>query len=131
MVLAAKVETLKQEPGGNQFRVGRNKVVPNITGEFHRGAPVGVYLQVYNAGIDMTTLRPAVDVEYVLLKDGRELRKDVEDWVGMSEVEKRLTLVHLFETADLVPAEYEVQIRIRDQVLGQTMSPSVKFTVVP
>ncbi|HEV7396324.1 MAG TPA: GWxTD domain-containing protein [Pyrinomonadaceae bacterium] len=131
LVLAAKLESLKDEPGSNQFRVGRNKVVPNITGEFHRGAPVGVYLQVYNFAIDMTTLRPAVDVEYVLLKDGRELRKEAENWVGMSEVEKRLTLAHLFESADLIPGEYELQIRIRDHALGQTMSPSAKFTVVP
>ena len=131
IVLAAKLESLKDEIGGHQFTIGRNKVVPNISGVYRRGAPVGVYLQVYNAGIDQTTLRPSVDVEYLLLKDGKEISKQTEDWVGMSETGARLTLARLIDSAGLTPGEYEIQIRIRDHVTGQTLSPSTKFTVVP
>ena len=43
---------------------------------------MGVYLQIYNAGIDQTTLRPSVEVEYALIKDGKELGKQAEDWRG-------------------------------------------------
>ena len=57
-------------------------MIPNVAGIYHRGQPVGVYLQVYNAGIDQTTLRPSVDVEYVLTKDGKEVGKQAEDWRG-------------------------------------------------
>lgn len=130
IVLAAKLESLGDQAGGNQFTIDRNRVVPNISGVFHRGAPVGVYMQVYNAGIDQTTLRPSVDVEYALLKDGKELRKQAEDWVGMSEVGARLTLARLFETSDLAPGQYEVQIRITDHVTGQTLAPSTQFSVI-
>src|SRR6185312_7372344 len=130
IVLATKIESLKDQVGGNQFTIGRNKVVPNISAVFHRGAPVGVYMQVYNAGIDQTTLRPSVDVDYALMKDGKELRRQVEDWVGMSEAGARLTLARLFDTSDLKPGQYEIQIRIRDHVTGQTMSPSTQFTVI-
>jgi GWxTD domain-containing protein len=131
IVLAAKLESLKDRVPDNQFTIGLTKVVPNISGEFHRGAPVGVYLQVYNAGIDQTTLRPAADVEYAVLKDGKEISKRVEDWTGMSEAGQRLTLARLIDTRGLTPGAYEVQIRIRDHVTGQTLSPSAKFTVVP
>jgi GWxTD domain-containing protein len=130
VVLAAKLESLGEQVGGSQFTIGRNKVVPNSSGVFHRGAPVGIYLQVYNAAIDQTTLRPSVDVEYALLRDGKELRKQSEDWVGMSEVGARLTLARLFETSTLVPGEYELQIRIHDHVTGQTLTPETRFTVV-
>lgn len=130
VVLAAKLESLADQVGANQFTIGRNKVVPNISGVFHRGAPVGIYLQVYNAGIDQTTLRPSVDVEYALLRDGKELRKQSEDWIGMSEVGARLTLARLFETSDLIPGQYEIQIRIHDHVTGQTLTPEARFTVV-
>jgi GWxTD domain-containing protein len=131
IVLAAKLESLKDQVGGNQFSIGLTKVVPNVTATYKRGAPVGVYLQVYNAGIDQTTLRPAVDVDYLLLKDGKEVSKQVEDWTGLSDAGQRLTLARLLDTRDLTAGEYEIQIRIRDHVTGQTLSPAAKFTVIP
>jgi GWxTD domain-containing protein len=130
IVLAAKLESTRDRPGVNQFTIGRTKVVPNISGIYHRGAPLGVYLQVYNAAIDQTTLRPSVDVVYVLLKDGQELSKQSEDWVGMSEAGQRLTLARLLETSSLVPGQYNLEIRIRDHVTGQTLTPTTRFTVV-
>lgn len=131
LVLAAKLESLKDRIPDNQFTIGLTKVVPNISGAYHRGAPVGVYMQVYNAGIDQTTLRPAANVEYLVLKDGKEISKQTEDWTGMSEAGQRLTLARLIDTRGLAPGSYEVQIRIRDHVTGQTLSPSTKFTVLP
>ena len=103
--------------------------MPNISGVYHRGEPVGLYLQVYNSGIDQTTLRPAVDVEYALLKDGKELGKQGEDWRGMGNTTERLILTRLIDTHALATGEYEIQIRIRDRVTGQTLLPSAKFRV--
>ena len=108
---------------------GQTKVVPQ---RFRTtlGPAVGVYLQVYNAGIDQTTLRPSVDVEYALSRDGKELGKQVEDWRGMSDSGQRLTLARLIDSSGLTAGEYELTIRIRDRVSGQTLSPSAKFTVI-
>jgi hypothetical protein len=72
LVLAAKLERLGDRPAVGQFVIGQQKVIPNVARIYHRGQPVGVYLQVYNAGIDQTTLRPSIDVDYVLSKDGKE-----------------------------------------------------------
>jgi GWxTD domain-containing protein len=131
LILAAKLQSLVDQPAVGQFVIGQTKVIPNVSGTYHRGQPVGVYMQVYNAGIDQTTLRPSVDVEYALLKDGKELGKHVEDWKGMSDSGQRLTLARLIDSSPLTPGEYELAIRIRDRVSGQTLSPSSKFTVVP
>jgi GWxTD domain-containing protein len=131
LILAAKLQSLVDQPAVGQFVIGQTKVIPNVSGNYHRGQPVGVYMQVYNAGIDQTTLRPSVDVEYALLKDGKELGKQVEDWRGMSDSGQRLTLARLIDSSPLTPGEYELAIRIRDRVSGQTLSPSSKFTVVP
>ncbi|MEP6741610.1 MAG: hypothetical protein ABJB61_03855, partial [bacterium] len=91
---------------------------------------LGVYMQIYNAGIDQTTLRPAVDVEYVLMKDGKEVGKQPEDWQGMSDAGQRLTLARLIDSQRLTPGDYELTIRIRDRVSGQALSPSAKFTII-
>src|SRR6266850_4157188 len=101
LVLAAKLESLIDQPAVGQFVIGQTKVIPNVSGIYQRGQPVGVYLQIYNAGIDQTTLRPAVDVEYALLKDGKEVGKQAEDWRGMSDSGQRLTLARLIDTRAL------------------------------
>ncbi|HVF49809.1 MAG TPA: GWxTD domain-containing protein [Pyrinomonadaceae bacterium] len=130
LVLAAKLQSLGDRPPTEMFSIGNNKVVPNVSGVYRRGEPVGVYLQVYNAGVDQTTLRPSVDVEYALMKDGKELGKQVEDWRGMSDSGQRLTLARLIPTQALANGNYEFVIRIRDRVTGQSLAPTAKFTVV-
>ena len=130
MILAAKLESLLDQPAVGQFVIGTTKVIPNVSGVYHKGQPVGVYLQVYNAGIDQTTLRPSVDVEYALMKDGKEVGKQAEDWRGMSDAGQRLTLARLIDTRNLAVGEYEIAIRIRDRVSGQALSPSQKFSVI-
>ena len=130
LVLASKLESLVDQPAVGQFVIGQAKVIPNVSGIYHRGQPVGVYMQIYNAGIDQTTLRPSVDVDYTLLKGGKEVGKQTEDWRGMGNSGQRLTLARLIDTRALVPGDYEIQIRIRDHVTGQQLSPSGKFSVV-
>ena len=131
IVLAARLEKAESGAPAGQFLIGTNKVIPNISRVFRRNDPVGVYLQVYNAAIDQTTLRPAADAEYVLLKDGKELSKQVEEWRQINDAGQRLTLTRLIDSRSLTPGEYEIQIRIRDHVTGQTISPSATFTIAP
>jgi GWxTD domain-containing protein len=131
LVLATKLESLVDQPAVGQFVIGQTKVIPNVSGVYRRGQPIGVYMQVYNAGIDQTSLRPAVDAEYVLTKDGKEIGKQIEDWRGLSDSGQRLTLARLIDTRGLVPGDYELAIRLRDRVSGQSLVPSAKFSVVP
>ncbi len=131
LVLAVKLEGLGDQPAVGMFTIGNAKVIPNVSGTFHRGSPVGVYMQIYNAGIDQTTLRPAVDVEYALMKDGKELGKQLEDWRGNSDAGQRLTLSKLIDSRGLTPGDYNVEVRVRDHVSGQSLLQSAKFTILP
>ena len=90
-------------------------------------------MQIYNAGIDQTTLRPSVDVEYALLKDGKEVGKQMEDWRGNSDAGQRLTLARLIDSRQLAPGDYAMEVRVRDRVSGQSLVQKDygKFTVVP
>ena len=131
IVLAAKLESMEGLPAAGPFVIGTTKVIPNLSGIYSRSQPVGVYLQVYNAAIDQTTLKPAVDVEYVLMKDGKELGKQLEDWREVNDAGQRLTLTRLINTNSLSPGDYQIQIRIHDQITGQALSPQAKFTIAP
>ncbi|HEY0323333.1 MAG TPA: GWxTD domain-containing protein [Pyrinomonadaceae bacterium] len=130
LVLAARMQSLSNQPAVGQFVIGNVKVIPNVSGTYKRGQDVGIYMQIYNAGIDQTTLRPSVDVEYVLMKGGKEIGKQTEDWSGLSDSGQRLTLARLMQTSGLAVGEYEIAVRVRDRVSGQTLSPTAKFTVV-
>ncbi len=128
LVLAVKLQTLKDQLPG-MFAIGPHKVLPNVAGVYKQGQDVGIYMQIYNAGIDQTTLRPSVDVEYVLNKDGKEVLRQPEDWRGISDPGQRLTLARLLPGTALQAGEYEVTIRVRDRVSGQSLAPSAKFSV--
>ncbi len=130
LILASVLQKVTDETASRQFMIGDQKVIPNISGTFHRGSPVGVYMQIYNAGIDQTTLRPAIDVEYALMKDGKELSKQVEDWRGSSTAGERLTLSRLIDSRGLTPGEYAVEVRALDRVSGQSLVQTAKFTIV-
>ena len=131
ILLAAKLEKMEAGAPVGQFTIGTTKVIPSLSRVFRRNDPVGVYLQVYNAAIDQTTLRPAADAEYVLLKDGKELNKQIEDWRQIDDAGQRLTLTRLIDSRSLAPGEYEIQVRIRDHVSGQTITRSANFTIAP
>ena len=94
-----------------------------------QGQEVGVYLQVYNSGIDQTTLRPAVDVDYVLMKDGKEVHRQPEDWSGLSDSGQRLTLARLLPTDRLPIGDYEVRVIITDKVGGNTIENKSRFSL--
>src|SRR5437763_1286433 len=130
LVIANKLEALGDQPAVGMFTIGNVKVIPNVSGTFHRGAPIGVYMQIYNAGIDQTTLRPSVDVEYALIKDGKERGKQAEDWRGNGDAGQRLTLTRLIDSRQLVPGDYTLEVRVRDHVSGQSLKQDAKFSVL-
>src|SRR2546425_7954785 len=131
LVLAAKLEGLGEQPAVGMFTIGNVKVIPNVSGTYHKGTPVCIYMQIYNAGIDQTTLRPSVDVEYALMKDGKEIFKAPEDWRGNSDAGQRLTLARLLDSRSLNPGDYSIEVRVRDRVSGQSLVQTAKFTVLP
>lgn len=129
MVLTSRLRATTDRDIGGMFVIGGAKVIPNLAGIYRQGEEIGVYMQVYNAGIDQTTLRPAVDVEYILLKDGKELMKQAEDWSGLSDSGQRLTLARLLPSALMPPGEYEVKIVVKDRVTTQVIENKSKFVI--
>ncbi|MDM7923818.1 MAG: GWxTD domain-containing protein [Pyrinomonadaceae bacterium] len=130
LVLASTLRNTTEKDIGGMFVIGGAKVVPNLEGTYKRGQDVGVYMQVHNAGVDQTTLRPAVDVEYIITKGGKTVVRQAEDWSGLSDSGQRLTLARLLPTLALDTGEYEISILTKDRVGGQVVENKGKFTIV-
>ncbi len=129
LILASTLRSTTESDIGGSFIIGSAKVIPNLSGIYKRGQDVGIYMQVYNAGIDQTTLRPAVDVNYVLLKGGKEILNQPETWEGLSDSGQRLTLARMIPTAAMQTGDYEIKVKIKDRVSGQMKEGAAKFTV--
>ncbi len=129
LVLTSKLRTTNERDIGQQFVIGNAKVVPNLSGTYRQGQEAGIYLQVYNAGIDQTTLRPAVDVDYILTRGGKEVLRQKEDWSGLSDSGQRLTLARLLPTAAMPVGDYEIKVQVKDRVGGQLIENKGKFTI--
>jgi hypothetical protein len=132
MILTSKLRSTTERDIGQMFVIGNAKVIPNLSGTYKAGQEVGIYLQVYNAGVDQTTLRPAVDVNYVLTKGGKEILQQAEDWSGLSDSGQRLTLARLLPTTLMPAGDYEIKVIIKDRVSGQVLNDDklkAKFTI--
>jgi GWxTD domain-containing protein len=124
MILASKIEPLNGRLPSGQHVLGSLKVIPNATGEFKQNQTLGVYMQIYNVGMDQATLRPSVDIEYVISQKSKEVMRIKEDGKGGlgSINSQQMTLARLVQLKDFKPGFYDVQVTIKDNVLNQTIT---------
>jgi GWxTD domain-containing protein len=124
MVLASKIEPLNGRLPTGQHVLGSLKVIPNAHAEFKQNQTLGIYMQVYNVGIDQATLRPSVDIEYVISQKSKEVMRIKEDGKsGLGSINsQQMTLARLVPLKDFKPGFYDVQVVIKDNVAGLTLT---------
>ena len=124
MILASKIEPLNGRLPSGQHVLGSLKVIPNATGEFKQNQTLGVYMQVYNVGIDQSTLRPSVDIEYVISQKSKEVTRIKEDGKGGlgSISSQQMTLARMVPLKDFKPGFYDIQVMIKDNVLNKVIT---------
>jgi GWxTD domain-containing protein len=138
LMLASSIEPLTSRAllGGEQFIKGRYKVRPFVSGIYKPGQNLALFLQVYDAEMDQTTLQPALRVEYVVSKGGQEVLNLLEDGkskLGIVDLKgQQLTVVRAIPIDGRLaePGTYVVTARITDLVSQKVVSPQAHFTVV-
>lgn len=112
------------------FLLGDFKVIPNIQRSFNRGDPMGLYMQVYNAGIDQADEGLQVEVEYQILQGERVVLSFLDPKKNsIVQYPDRLILLQAFNLKNLEPGSYVLKIEVNDPVRGQELSRRVDFTV--
>jgi hypothetical protein len=132
LILASRIEPLNGKLPTGQFTLGTLKVVPNATAEFKKDQNLGIYMQVYNVQVDQATLRPSVDIEYVVSKDGKDVARFKEDGKNsLSTINsQQITLARSIPLKDIKPGFYDVAVSITDNVAGKTIiTPKDTFQV--
>jgi GWxTD domain-containing protein len=138
IVLASSIEPLdnKKILDSQQFIIGRYKVKPFVSGIYKPGQNLAMFLQVYDAQMDQSTLQPALKVEYSIMKGDQEILNIVED--GKSSFGKidlkgqQLTVMRAIPVKDALaqPGNYTVKVKVTDLVSQKVVTPQTQFTVV-
>ncbi|HWO00621.1 MAG TPA: GWxTD domain-containing protein [Blastocatellia bacterium] len=137
IILASSIEPLDNRTvSAGQFIIGRYKVKPYVSGVYRPGQNLALFLQVYDAEMDQSTLQPALRVEYSVSKGGQELYHAVEDGktkAGLIDMKgQQLVIARAIPLQDKLaePGSYTLTVKITDLVLQKAVSPQAQYTVV-
>jgi len=126
MILASSIKPLSGKLATGMFVFGSLKVVPNATFSYTKDQSLGIYMQVYNVAIDQATLKPSVDIEYVISQKDKDVLRFKEDGKnGLSSINsQQMTLAQLIPLKDFKPGFYDVQVIVKDNVANLTITTS-------
>jgi GWxTD domain-containing protein len=130
LILADLIQPIPTtQVGTGPFVIGSTKVRPSVDDKFTREQTLGIYMQVYNLGLDPKTHRPSMSVQYDISKDGKSVLTQDEDPSKWNHPVQQITLEKELPLKPLAPGKYSVQIKITDNVKKQTVTPSASFEV--
>ena len=133
MLLSDQMRVLTEIPDQDEmFVIGDVKILPRLSKEFNSTMPLGVYLQVYNAELDQSTLEPALKVTYTLSRDGETVRQVIDDEGQSTQFfsGRRVVLMKNLSLSGLEPGKYQVQLDIVDGLKGEDITLRDQFEVV-
>ena len=132
LILADLIEPAPQKQLGlGQFVIGSTKVRPVVEREFRRDQPLGVYMQVYNLGLDQSTHKPNATIQYIIARGREILLRHAESAAELQGTGSQLTISRLFPLSNLAPGSYQLVVSVTDKNQGQNFQVSAGFRVLP
>ncbi len=130
ILLAASIEHGTSDRSSSQFILGDLKIVPKTDDSFRNSDYLGLYLQIYNFAVDPQRARPALKIEYGIAPKGRE----PEDWRDCSSMVQYAgqycRLARMVNLSRHAPGSYELRVRVRDTISGQSVEGSAPFVIL-
>ena len=119
MLLSNHMQELPEAPDQDQmFVLGDVKIRPSIDKSFSKKLPLGVYLHLYNFGMDQSSNTPQMQVAYRISRDG-EVIGEATDSRGESIQffsDRRMVLLKRLNLRSLEPGKYRLEVEVWDQV---------------
>ncbi|MDE2928838.1 MAG: GWxTD domain-containing protein [Acidobacteriota bacterium] len=119
MLLSNYMQELPEAPDQDQmFVLGDVKIRPSLDKSFSKKLPLGVYLHLYNFGMDQASNSPQMQVSYRISRDG-EVIGEATDSRGESVQffsDRRMVLFKRLSLRTLEPGKYRLEVEAWDQV---------------
>ncbi|NWG13920.1 MAG: GWxTD domain-containing protein [Acidobacteria bacterium] len=115
-----------------QFVLGDLKVQPNVKAVYKPGQNLIPYVQIYNATIDQTSLKPAIEVTYTI-KSGDRIVEQLQDLAG-SSVQffsgQRVVVIGSIPLKGIASGDYKVEISVQDLISNRSLTTAADFKVL-
>ncbi len=133
LLLSDSVRTLESIPEVNEmFVLGNVQLRPYLDKTFHRDHRLAIYLQVYGAGFDQTTLQPSLRIVY-RVRRGDEQAAEWVDEAGASIQHfsnQRVVLIANLPIQDLEAGDYGLEVEVQDRLTGKTVTAQDRFKLL-
>lgn len=119
--------------GTGPFVIGSTKVRPMVGGVFVKSQNpyLGIYMQVYNLGVDPKTHRPNAEIEYQLMKNGKAIFSTTENAADIKDASSQLTIEKTMPLQALPPGDYTMTVKVTDNIKKKSIMPTASFVVQP
>jgi GWxTD domain-containing protein len=133
LILADQIEQVPMRNiGTGQFVIGSAKVRPRVGEIFRRDETLGIYMKLYNFGVEEQTRKPQGEVQYEVVKTGSAepivtLTEDVAKIQDASG--SQVTLQKFLRLDKFAPGSYTLRLKITDKNRNQILTKTAQFTV--
>ncbi|MDE3178985.1 MAG: GWxTD domain-containing protein [Acidobacteriota bacterium] len=126
-------DLLQQVPttdvGTGPFVIGSTKVRPSVGDTFTQSQDLGLYMQVYNLGVNPKTHRPNAEIEYNLMQNGKSIFSSTEQAADIKNASSQLTIEKTMPLKPLAPGDYTVAVKVTDNIKKKTINNTASFVV--
>ncbi len=131
LILSDKISPLQEIPRHEMFVLGDVKIRPRLDRDFLAPGPLGVYLQVYNVGVDQSTQEPLIRASYRITRGAETLLERVDEAGESIQLfsPQRLVLIKGLPLQDLKPGRFRLSVQVRDRIKGQEVEAEEEFQV--
>jgi GWxTD domain-containing protein len=130
LILADLIEPLPaRQVASGSFILGSTKVRPSVKDEFTQTQNLNYWVQVYGLKLDEGTKKPSATIETLITRNGREVKKLVEEASELSGAAQQMTVTKSLPLADLEPGEYSIQVKITDNLANALIAKTGRFAV--
>lgn len=128
-------DLLQQVPmtdvGTGPFVIGSTKVRPSVGDIFvhNQNRYLGIYMQVYNLGVNPKTHRPNAEIQYNLMKNGKSIFTTTEQASDIKNASNQVTIEKTMPLTPLAPGDYTVAVKVTDNIKNKTIDSKAAFVV--
>ena len=116
--------------GSGTFVIGATKVRPSVDRRFARGTDMGIYMQVYNLGLDEESGKASAEIEFNVLSRGNKILSFTENVPeNYPSARSQITVQKSMPLNQLEPGKYTLQMKITDKVKNLTLTPTENFEI--
>ena len=119
LILSDFIQQLGELPKYDEmFVLGDVWIRPSIDKSFSRKLPLGIYLHLYNFGMDQSSNSPELEVNYRIRRGGQVIQEATDS--GGESIQfvsgQRLVLIKRLDLGDLEPGPYRIEVEAWDRL---------------